>query len=99
MTVQALKNLNADRLDLDELVGLSAFGRNFQAEFTQLNVEEPEWLGPALRELRREITTRNQDSVDKRLRQLRARQQALKPAAERRTEIEAEIARLEALKA
>jgi hypothetical protein len=98
MSVAELKRLNTDNRDLDELVGLSAFGRHLQAEFAQLNVEEPDWLGPILIDLRREVATRNRNALDLRIRQLKARQQALKPAAERRAEVDAQIAALEAAK-
>ncbi len=95
--INELKNFTADRLDLDELVALSAFGRAFQAELVQLNAEEPEWLGPQLRSLRSEIRTRQQDRIEKLLRQKKSRLESLKPAAEKRAEIEAEIKRLESL--
>lgn len=93
--INELKNFNADRLDLDELVGLSAFGRCFQAECAALNVEEPDWLGSNLRILRKEISIRQQDRLEKLLHQKKSRLQSLKPAAEKRAEIEAEIKKLE----
>lgn len=93
--INELKNFNADRLDLDELIALSAFGRCFHAEVAFLNVEEPDWLAPNLRSLRKEISMRQQDRLEKLLRQKKSRLQALKPAAEKRQEIEDEIKKLE----
>jgi hypothetical protein len=93
--INELKNFNADRLDLDELVALSAFGRVFQAEVVALGVEEPDWLAGSLRLLRKEVSIRQQDRLEKLLYQKKSRLQSLKPAVEKRAEIEAEIKFLE----
>lgn len=95
MSISQLKNLDTDRYDLDDLVALSAEGKALQAEYSALGVDEPEWLGSAVRSLTRDIRTRQADAIEKRLRQAKARVQALKPASERRAELEAEIAKLQ----
>lgn len=92
-----LKNLDIDRMDLDEAVALLAFGKAVRAEYDSVQVEVPEWVDARIRELKREIHARQADSRDKRLRELKARREALKPAEERRSEIDAEIKRLEEL--
>lgn len=95
MSISQLKSLDTDRYDLDELVALSAEGKALSAEYAALGADEPEWLGSAVRSLARDIRTRQADAIEKRLRQAKARVQALKPASERRAELEAEIAKLQ----
>ena len=41
MNITALKNFNADRLDMDELVGTLADAKALRAEYDSLQVEEP----------------------------------------------------------
>jgi len=89
-----LRSFDCDRLELEELVELLAYGKMLRAEF-EVHSEVPEWLDVRLRELRREISTRNQDNIDKRLRTLKARREALLPDEEKRTKLDAEIAALE----
>lgn len=96
MSINQLKQLDTDRYDLDELVALSAEGKAIQAEFASLGADEPEWLGAAVRALARDIRVRQADAIEKRLRQARARVEALKPASERRAALEAQIAADEA---
>ena len=97
MSLVQLKNLDTDRYNTDELVALSAEGKALQAEYNTLGVDEPEWLGAAVRSLAREVRTKQADAIEKRLRQAKARVQALKPASERRAEYEEEIKRLQEL--
>ena len=91
-----LRSFDIDRMDLEEAIALSAFGRAMRAEYEALQADAPEWLDNRLRELRREIRTRQQDSLEKRIREAKARLQALKPAEQRRAELAAEIEKLEA---
>jgi hypothetical protein len=91
MSINQLKSLNTDKYDLDELVALSAEGKALQAEYAVLGADEPEWLGAAVRALARDIRVRQADAIEKRLRQARARVEALKPASERRAALEAQI--------
>lgn len=91
-----LRSFDIDRMDLEEAIALSAFGRAMRAEYEVLQADAPEWLDNRLRELRREIRTRQQDSLEKRIREAKARLQALKPAEQRRAELAAEIEKLEA---
>jgi hypothetical protein len=95
MSLNQLKQFDADRYDLDELVCLSAEGNLLQAQYKTLGVDEPEWLGNTVRSLANNIRLRQADAIEKRLRQAKARVQALKPASERRAELEAEIAKLQ----
>lgn len=96
MSVNDLKDVNIDRIDLEGAVALSCFGRQLQGEFSALNIEEPEWVGTRLRELRREIRVRMQDEIEKRLRESRARLASLATPDEKRAKLREEIAKLEA---
>ncbi|SRR6266403_1115295 len=92
-----LKSFSPQRLDGEELVELATFGRIFEAEFGQLGVEIPEWVGNQLRAVRREIRTRNADAIANKLRAAKARFESLKTADEKRAAVAAEIAQLEEL--
>lgn len=95
--LERLKNFDLDRMDVDELVFLSALARTLKQEYEAVGAETPEWVDTRARELRREIRARHADLIEKRLREAKMRLEALKPASERRKDVEAEIARLEAM--
>lgn len=82
--LEALKNFDANRLDMEELVVLSAFGRSLETETSNLGMESPKWLEPRLRELRREIRTRTEDQIEKQIVENTANIERLKPAEEKR---------------
>jgi len=90
-----LKNLDVQRPDVEELVFLSMLATAYHAEFDRLSVEVPEWLDSRSRELKREIRTRQQDNVDKRVREIKSRLDALKTPSEKREELQAELAKLQ----
>lgn len=93
--IDILKNFDKDRGDYAEMVALSALGRNIQDECDQLNAEEPEWLAPRLKELRREIRARQQDRIEKELAEQRARLEVLKTPSEKKQGILSRIKELE----
>jgi hypothetical protein len=90
-----LKNFNADRMDIPELVALSSFARALQAEFQSLGVEIPEWVDENSKSLAREIKSRNADRIASKLKAAKARLETLKTPDEKRTALAAEIAELE----
>jgi predicted transcriptional regulator len=94
--LDALKNFDAKRADLAELVELSAYGRALLAEFETLSVEAPEWATENLAAVRRELKSRNQDRLAAKLKAAKARLETLKTVDEKRTGVQAEIAALEA---
>jgi hypothetical protein len=94
--LEKLRSFDVDRLDVEEAIALSAFARSLKSEYEALGGEAPEWLDNRTRELRREIRARQQDGIEKRLHEAQARLEALKPAAERREELQAEIDKLKA---
>lgn len=92
-----LKNLDLDRTSLDDMVEYSLIARQLHAEYEQLGVEIPQWLDDRTREIRREVKVRQQDVVDKRLREAKARLAALATPEEKRAKIREEIEALEKL--
>ena len=90
-----LKNFDANRLDMEQLVELSAEARKMASEYEALKVEVPEWLGIQTKSLRREIASRDADRKERALRDLKARRSTLKTVDEKRTELDKQIADLE----
>jgi hypothetical protein len=97
MNITALKNFNADRLDMEDLVGLLADSKALRTEYEALQIEEPEYIDTTIKAIRREITSRNADKIAARKRELTARIDSLKTPAQKKTELEKELAALEAL--
>src|SRR6266403_468151 len=93
----ALKSYTPQRLDTEELIELAGFGRLLEAEFNQLSVDAPEWIGNQLKAVRREIKTRNADAIANKLRAARARLATLATPDEKRAAVTEEIAKLEEL--
>jgi hypothetical protein len=94
--IEALKQFNVDRLDLEGLIEASALGRVLQDEVAKLGMEEPEWLTHCTKEVRREIKLRTQDQMEKLLKEKISRLEALKPPEQRREDLTKEIEELKA---
>ena len=88
-------NFDAQRLTIEELVVLSAFGRQLRAEYEELDLEEPEFVDVQLKVLRREVRTRNADRLEKSLREKKARLESLKTPTQKKAELRDEIKKLE----
>ena len=95
MSMAAFKNFSADRMDLDELVALSAFGKSLRAEYEALQLEEPEFVAVQINTLKREIRSRVADKLEARKRELANRIDSLKTPKEKKAELEAELQKLE----
>jgi len=93
--LEKFKNLDLNRLALDELVTLAAFGKLLRAEYEVHQLEEPEFVDVQLKSLRREIHARNADRLEASLRDKKARLESLKTPVEKRQELRKEIAGLE----
>jgi hypothetical protein len=94
--IDDIRRFETEGKAIEDLVALSAVGRVVQDEFAKLSVEEPEFLGPKLREIRREIQVRDADRIEKLIREKESRLEALKPAEQKRQELQADIDRLKA---
>jgi hypothetical protein len=92
--LQDFKNFNVDASDLDELVALSAFGKQLRGEFEAQKVAVPEYVSDNLNSLAREIDSRMADRRATRVRELKAQRDSLKTAQERRDAIDKELAAL-----
>jgi hypothetical protein len=90
------QNFNKDRLNVDDMVALAAFGRILRAEYEAQKVDEPEFVDTQLKLLRREIASKVDDKRQTRRKQIEAQLQSLKTPAERRAELEREKAELDA---
>ena len=93
--LETFKNYSNDSLDLDELVALSAFGRQLRAEYEAQRVPEPDYVGLQLNAIRREIESKMADKREARKREIKSQLSGLKTAAERRAELEKELEQLE----
>ncbi len=91
------KNFNADRLDLDDMIGLAAYGRLLRAEYEAQKVDEPEFVDVQLKTLRREIASKMDDKREARRRYIKTQIHSLKTPAERRAELEKELGELESV--
>jgi hypothetical protein len=95
--LEQLKNFAANRMAIDELVALRAYGRIVEAEYEAQKVEAPEWVAENLKALDREIKSKNADRLAARLRDVRARLEASKSPTEKRAALKREEAKLEKL--
>ncbi|CAN5951000.1 unnamed protein product [Sphagnum jensenii] len=95
MNLGTFKSFSADRMDIDELVALMAFGKALRSEYDALQMEEPAFVDLQFKSLRREITARTADKLEARKRELTARIDSLKTPAQKKQELEKELANLE----
>lgn len=94
--LNALKNLNLERTDPDELVGLIAFGRMMVSTYTSVESEVPEWLTTNIESVEREFNARRQDAIAKEIKDTQARLEALKTSEQKRADLNAKLRRLKA---
>lgn len=97
--LENLKNFSANRMNIDELVALRAFGRTFVAECGVQEVEAPEWVVEQLKALDREIRLKNSDRIAAKLRDAKIRLESMKTPTEKKAALKREVARLEKLQA
>ena len=90
-----LKNFDANRASIDEMVALRASCRSILAEYELQNVEYPDWVEASVKGLDRQITAKNADRLEARKREITARLENLKTPAEKKTELRKELAQLD----
>lgn len=93
--LQNFKTFTANRMDLDELIELAAYGRQVRNEYESHQVEEPPYVGEQLNALRREIAARVADKKAARITSIRQQLAGLETAGEKRDRLKAELAKLE----
>lgn len=91
------KHFDTDRMDLDELIALAAFGSLLRAEYEKHQIEEPEFVDVQLKALRREIRAKNASSLEARRKEIKLRLDALKTTSQRKTELEKELKSIESV--
>jgi hypothetical protein len=89
------KSYTKDRLDVEQLVTLSAFGKALKAEFEAQRVEVPEYVTDQLKSIGREIQARVADGREALRKKLRAQLDTLKTTSERREDLQKQLAALE----
>jgi septal ring factor EnvC (AmiA/AmiB activator) len=94
--LNSLKSFDVDRISADDAVGLAAIGKSIQAEYAAHKLTAPEWLGEKLRSLDRWIEAHRRDTLELRLKEARAMKSTLLTREEKRSSLDADIARLEA---
>lgn len=93
--LNSFKTFAADRLQLDDLVVLSAFGRQIRAEYEALQLDEPEYVDVQLKSLRREIHARVADKLEARRKEITSRLDSLKTPQQRKAELQKELRTLD----
>jgi len=89
------RNFDANRMDINQLISLAAFGRALRDEYEHNQIEEPDWLDIQLKTLRREIRTRNADKLEARRRDITTRLESLKTPGQKKAELLKEKAQLD----
>lgn len=94
MTLTDFKTFQKDRLQMEDLIALSAFGRAYEAEFKAQQVDVPEFVKEQNAVLGREIQAKVGDSKAARIKQIQTKLHSLKTQTELRAELEKELASL-----
>ncbi len=89
-----IRQFNTEREGIEELVAMYAFGMTVKEQFEALDVEEPEWLTPKLKAIKRQIAAMVADKTSQKLDNARARLEGLKSPQEKKADTLKEIDRL-----
>jgi hypothetical protein len=92
--LERLRNLNIDRIDIDDAIELVTFGRVAETTYSGYQVPTPAWLKDSITALDGEIKSRRRDMLLARQKEIAARLSALKTRDEKKAELEAEQAKL-----
>jgi hypothetical protein len=83
-----------DGLQLDEAVALLGFAHTMKGTFEATVGEVPQWLSDSINALDKEVKSRAQDALERRLKELQIQEDRLKSAEEKRADIAKEKERL-----
>lgn len=86
-----LKNLNVDRMGLDEALALYAFGKTLQLEYDAFQIDTPAWLTENMATLKRDVQGRVRDELLRKIQMDEAALETLKTQAEKRKETAARL--------
>lgn len=73
--IAQLKELQAERLSLDEKLALLAFAKTMAGEYTQFGLQVPNWLAEAQRTLQADVKQEVRDRLLKEQRELKAQRE------------------------
>jgi hypothetical protein len=99
MTATDMKNLNIERIDKDDAVFALVVAEGARAKYEKLNDTVPEWLSKTIRNLKRVIDERKQEETAQHLSTLLKKIEAQKSPAERKRELQEQLAQIESGKA
>ena len=92
--LQQLKNLDTENTHLDEMVALLTFGQALQTTYATQALEAPDWLDEKMSSLRSKISTMRKENLERALKNVQSKREALKSADEKKLDLSAEEARL-----
>lgn len=95
MYVDVLKQFDPARYDLEEMISMRAHATSMLAVYTEMGMEAPLWLSDAYDKLNKEIKARARDALEAELREVSAREESLKTAAEKREDLATRRKRIE----
>ena len=93
---EQLKFLNAEKLDVDEMIELKAAADLLEKGYKDAGLPVPEYVTEGQKNLTREIASRTRAELERALKSAKAKRESLKSAEEKRLAADKEIAELEA---
>ncbi len=96
--IRRLADFNADRAEINDMVELAVQAQAVRTGFETMDIPVPEALVDGLKTVQREIARRQEDVIERRLRELDAADAADRSASERKEDRKAERERLLAKK-
>ena len=94
MVRNELRELDIRSLEVEDLVMLSSTLKAFRGEFGALEVDTPEWVDIRIRDITRELASKKQAVRDARVREINAELKKLQTEAEKRKDLQKELAKL-----
>lgn len=95
MDMNAIRQFNTEREPLEDLVVMLALGQLIMAEYEKLNIDEPDWLAPKVKAIRRQAQLTVRDQQEKRLAEAKMRLESLKTPQEKKAQLQKEINQLQ----
>ena len=89
------KNFVADRLNIEQLIALEAFGHSLREAYDRNGLEEPDFIGFQLKALKREIRARVADATEARRQQIKNQLEALKTPSEKKAALKKELEQID----
>lgn len=94
--IQQLRSFDPQSgVSIEEMILLATTAEQIAAGYSSRAMEVPEWLEDKLGALEREIETRSRDALLRELKEIEAREEALKTSQERRSELALKKARIQ----